>query len=32
VLPGEGGTVRWIVIGSDDATLGLVAGALGLAG
>jgi hypothetical protein len=32
VLPGEGGTVRWIVIGSDDATLGSVAGALGLAG
>jgi hypothetical protein len=32
VLPGEGGAVRWIVIGSDDATLGAVAGALGLAG
>jgi hypothetical protein len=32
VLPGEGGRVRWIVIGSDDATLGQVANALGLAG
>ena len=32
VLPGEGGRVRWIVIGSDDATLGRVAGVLGLAG
>jgi hypothetical protein len=32
VLPGEGGRVRWIVIGSDDATLGRAAGALGLAG
>jgi hypothetical protein len=32
VLPGEGGTVRWFVVGSDDATLSAVAGALGLAG
>jgi hypothetical protein len=32
VLPGEGGRVRWIVIGSDDATLARVAGVLGLAG
>ncbi len=32
VLPGQGGRTRWIVIGSDDATLGLVTGALGLAG
>ncbi|MBA2717640.1 MAG: hypothetical protein H0U52_00160 [Chloroflexi bacterium] len=32
VLPGEGGRVRWIVIGSDDATLNAVAGVLGLAG
>ena len=32
VLPGAGGKERWIVIGSDDATLNRVAGALGLAG
>lgn len=32
VLPGEGGTVRWFVVGSDDATLTAVASALGLAG
>jgi hypothetical protein len=32
VLPGEGGTTRWVVIGSDDAALQKVAGALGLAG
>ncbi|HET7029767.1 MAG TPA: hypothetical protein VFI34_04610 [Candidatus Limnocylindrales bacterium] len=32
VLPGEGGAVRWIVIGSDDAVLSKVAGLLGLAG
>ena len=32
VLPGEGGTTRWVVIGSDDAALGSVANALGLAG
>jgi hypothetical protein len=32
VLPGEGGTTRWIVIGSDDAVLGKLAGVLGLAG
>ncbi|HUQ77909.1 MAG TPA: hypothetical protein VM427_03410 [Patescibacteria group bacterium] len=32
VLPGQGGRTRWIVIGSDDTTLTLLAGALGLAG
>lgn len=32
VLPGEGGTTRWVVIGSDDATLAKVADVLGLAG
>ena len=32
VLPGEGGTTRWVIIGSDDAALGSVANALGLAG
>jgi len=32
VFPGEGGTTRWIVIGSDDATLQAAAGAAGLAG
>ena len=32
VLPGEGGTTRWIVVGSDDDVLGTLAGALGLAG
>jgi hypothetical protein len=32
VLPGEGGAVRWIVIGSDDTVLGRVANVLGLAG
>jgi hypothetical protein len=32
VLPGEGGTTRWVVIGSDDATLAKVANLLGLAG
>ncbi|HEX2753923.1 MAG TPA: hypothetical protein VHM48_00580 [Candidatus Limnocylindrales bacterium] len=32
LLPGSGGAERWIVIGSDDATLNRVAGALGLAG
>ncbi len=32
VLPGAGGTTRWVVIGSDDAALQKVAGALGLAG
>jgi hypothetical protein len=32
VLPGEGGTTRWVVVGSNDAVLGKVAGALGLAG
>jgi len=32
VLPGAGGKTRWVVVGSDDATLGKVANALGLAG
>ena len=32
LLPGAGGTERWVVIGSDDAALNAVAGALGLAG
>jgi hypothetical protein len=32
VYPGEGGTVRWVVIGSDDETLAAAANALGLAG
>ena len=32
ILPGEGGTTRWVVIGSDDATLAKVANILGLAG
>ena len=32
VLPGAGGKERWIVIGSDDATLNKLAGAIGLAG
>ena len=32
ILPGEGGTTRWIVIAGDDATLGKVANVLGLAG
>lgn len=32
VLPGQGGRTRWIVIGSDDATLARVTGVLGLAG
>jgi hypothetical protein len=32
VLPGEGGVTRWVVIGSDDAVLGKIAGLLGLAG
>ncbi len=32
VLPGEGGTTRWVVIGSDDPTLTKVANVLGLAG
>ena len=32
VLPGAGGTARWILVASDDATLGTLAGALGLAG
>jgi hypothetical protein len=32
VLPGEGGTTRWVVIGIDDAVLGKLAGVLGLAG
>lgn len=32
VLPGEGGATRWVVLGSDAASLGRIAGALGLAG
>lgn len=32
VLVGEGGRVRWIVIGSDNAILNRLAGVLGLAG
>jgi hypothetical protein len=32
VLPGEGGTNRWVLVASDDATLGKLAGGLGLAG
>ena len=32
VLPGAGGTTRWVVIGSDDAALQKVANVLGLAG
>jgi hypothetical protein len=32
VLPGAGGTIRWFVMAGDAATLGLVSGALGLAG
>jgi hypothetical protein len=32
VLPGAGGTTRWVVVASDAPTLGLVSGVLGLAG
>jgi hypothetical protein len=32
LLPGAGGRERWVVVGSDDATLIALAGALGLAG
>jgi len=32
LLPGTGGSERWIVIGSDEATLNRIAGVLGLAG
>ena len=32
LLPGAGGAERWIVIGSDAATLNRLAGVLGLAG
>jgi hypothetical protein len=32
VLPGAGGKTRWVVVGSDDATLSKVSNALGLAG
>ena len=32
VLPGAGGTERWVVVGSDAATLGKVSSVLGLAG
>jgi hypothetical protein len=31
LLPGAGGTQRWILVANDDATLGKVAGVLGLA-
>jgi len=32
VLPGAGGRTRWVLIGSDAATVSRVAGATGLAG
>jgi len=32
VLPGEGGTTRWVVVGSDEPALQKVANVLGLAG
>jgi len=32
LLPGAGGVERWVVVGSDEATLNAIAGALGLAG
>ncbi len=32
VLPGSGGKTRWVLVANDDATLGKVANALGLAG
>ena len=32
VLPGEGGTTRWVVLGSDATVMGKLANALGLAG
>jgi hypothetical protein len=32
VLPGAGGTERWVLFATDDATLGRLAGVLGLAG
>jgi hypothetical protein len=32
LLPGAGGTERWVVVASDDATMGKVANVLGLAG
>ena len=32
VVPGTGGTTRWVLVGSDDAALSKVAGVLGLAG
>lgn len=32
VLPGEGGKVRWVLVGDDAKTLQTVAGVLGLAG
>ncbi len=32
VLPGEGGKVRWVLVGDDAGTLDTVAGVLGLAG
>jgi hypothetical protein len=32
VLPGTGGTTRWVVVASDDPTLAKVTNVLGLAG
>ncbi len=32
LLPGAGGAERWVVVASDDATLGRLTGVLGLAG
>ena len=32
VLPGDGDTTRWVVVGSDDDVLSSLAGSLGLAG
>jgi hypothetical protein len=32
LLPGAGGTERWVLVASDDATLSRIAGVLGLAG
>ena len=32
VLPGIGGTTRWVVVGSDDATLAKLTNVIGLAG
>jgi hypothetical protein len=32
LLPGAGGTERWVVVASDDATLARLSNVLGLAG